>query len=133
MQTTLECGHVPSEHSEMTTGYGVDAEGNRHCYACCAELDRANMLGTGRATLYLTTKAESASYGSAKVTNWPGSLEFSGRYSVGRHNIARKRYDVVFIGPDGAIWTGTQYGDNTQICHCRRTKYKRLYSFVART
>ena len=29
-------------------------------------------------------------------------------------------YDVWFIGPDGKEWHGVQYGDLTQVCHCRR-------------
>ena len=118
--TILECGHAPSAHSEFTTGYGIDADGKRYCYACCAERDRADMTATGRATLYLV---DSKTQGGSAVTNWPGSLVFEcGRVRVGRHNWAGKRYDVAFIGPDGHWWRGTQYGDMTQIAHCRRTK-----------
>lgn len=32
------------------------------------------------------------------------------------------RYDTWFTGPDGKQWHAVQYGDNTQIAHCRRTK-----------
>jgi hypothetical protein len=42
--------------------------------------------------------------------------------TTGRHNIAGVRYDVWFRGPDGHVWWGVQYGDMTQICHCKRTK-----------
>jgi hypothetical protein len=72
------------------------------------------MKDEGRITLYLTDDG--------RVTNWPNSLSFKGHVSKGRHNIAGTRYDVWFTGPDGHRWHGTQYGDNTQICHCKRTK-----------
>jgi hypothetical protein len=127
----LECGHEPSEHSEFTTGYGVkevNGKDFRCCYECCAKDDRDSMLSSGRATLYLDMNPRKAppfgySRESARVTNWPGSLEFwTGPVRKGRHNIAGRRYDVWFTGPDGKDWHGVQYGENTQICHCRRTK-----------
>lgn len=136
----LECGHEPSPHSSITTGYGVDASGARHCYACCAERDKADMTRTGRATLYLSSEpyrglgcvdwANLADVqGPAddrrawKITNWPGSLTFRPHYvKRGRHNIARTRYDAWFTGPDGKPWHGVQYGDMTQVIHCRRIK-----------
>lgn len=127
----LECGHPESEHSSITRGYGTMPNGDRHCYACCANTDRADMIATGRATLYLTSrdrkegdKYEGPSDPNGKVweaTNWPGSLRFRvGHPRKGRHNMARVRYDVWFAGPDGKSWHGAQFGDNTQILHCRR-------------
>lgn len=126
--TILECGHSPSEHSSFTTGYGTDPEtGKRYCYACCADQDREDMLETGRATLYLSQENSGVlrlegGRGHGTVSNWPGSLKFPAYIKRGRHNIAGTRYDVWFKGPDGKTWHGVQYGDNTQICHCRRTK-----------
>jgi hypothetical protein len=73
------------------------------------------MIDTGRAVLYLCE--------SGRLTNWPGSLQFRAHaMKEGRHNIAGTRIDVWFIGPDGARWHGTQYGEWTQLCHCRRVK-----------
>lgn len=121
--TCHECGQEKPVQKEGGTGYATRRiDGMRVCYECCAVNDRADMIETGRATLYLETKAETSTYGRATVTNWPGTLAFDGRYSVGRHNIAGRRYDVSFVGPDGFMWSGIQYGDNTQICYCRRTK-----------
>lgn len=118
----LECGHPESEHSEITRGYGTDAQGNRHCYTCCAEQDKAQMRNQGRITLYLTTKPDlGGSYGDAEISNWPGSLKLRGRYHKGRHNIARTRYDVWFTF-EGNNWHGVQYGDNTQLVHCKKVK-----------
>lgn len=91
------------------------------CYPCCAENDRRDMIATGRAVLYLVDSQ--ASVGRAyTVQNWPGSLSLPVRYSKsGRHNIARRRVDVWFTGPDGAEWHGVNIGDN-QILRCRRIK-----------
>lgn len=111
--TILDCGHEPSPHLSFTTGYGVDRSGRKHCYECCAKRDVADMVSTGRATLYLSN---------GEVSNWPGSLKFRAHVRKGRHNIARTRYDAWFTGPDGKQWHGVQYGDNTQICHCKRLK-----------
>lgn len=111
----LDCGHAESKHSEITTGYGTDAQGKKHCYECCAERDKQTMRKTGRYTLYLDTKTRT-------VSNWPGSLKLAVYHlSEGRHNIARTRYDAYFMF-EGSRWHGVQYGDMTQIIHCKRTK-----------
>ena len=89
-------------------------DGKQVCFACCGVRDRADMIATGRAMLYLSRTT---------VSNWPGTLTFqTGRIVKGRHNIARTRYDAWFCGPDGFVWHGVQYGDNTQIIHCKRTR-----------
>jgi hypothetical protein len=110
----LDCGHPVSEHLSITTGYGTDKDGKKHCYECCAVRDKAAMIEDGKATLYLAKN---------EVTNWPGSLRFAVSYTrKGRHNIAGSRHDVWFTGPDGKRWHGVQFGENTQLCHCRRIK-----------
>lgn len=113
-------------HDGCGTGYGRDGAGDVLCYQCCGELDLARMTETGRAVLYLKTTPDfqGATYGDAKLTNWPGTVTLQGRFRRGAHNIARYRYDVWFKGPDGVDWHGVQYGDNTQICHCKRMKGK---------
>lgn len=113
----LECGHAESPHSEITRGYGKDDQGNRYCYDCCAARDRQAMRDDGRITLYLTGNDASGWY----IVNWPASLKFKAYVKTGRHNIARVRYDAWF-NFEGAQWHGVQYGDNTQIIHCNRTK-----------
>lgn len=115
------CGRNLVHQDPHTTGYGIDSDGLRHCFQCCGHEDREYMIEHGRITLYLTTAAARGSRG-ATVTNWPGTLRFSGGYKVGRHNIAGTRFDVWFPGPDGYVWHGVQYGHNTQLCHCKRTR-----------
>lgn len=112
-------------------GYGLDSVNNPVCYECCAEGDKQTMRDTGKITLYLSKTADyeelQQRLGNAKpsgwqVSNWPGSLVIPCmKVNVGRHNIAGKRYDAYFIF-EGYIWHGVQYGDNTQLIHCKRTK-----------
>lgn len=125
------CGHTVVADG-VGTGY-ANLKGKTLCYACCAEVDKAQMISTGRTMLYLTHHADGKQHGNfandcapAKpvwtVSNWPGTLKISAYVTVGRHNMAGKRYDAWFTGPDGKQWHGVTYGDNTQICHCKRIK-----------
>ena len=97
------------------TGYAVEADGSKVCYACCAKKDKEQMRSTGKAVLYLDAEKR-------QVTNWPGTLRFDvTKLLKGRHNIAGVRYDVWF-NFGGCEWHGVTYGDNTQICKCKRNK-----------
>ena len=121
--------------------YGRMQDSSIHCDVCCGELDTADAMRTGRAVLYLSFPCNPRLGRGASVasriglqylryrpeevylTNWPGTLRLpvkDGLVKAGRHNFAGIRYDVWFIGPDGKEWHGVQYGDNTQICHCKR-------------
>lgn len=118
-----DCGQTKPVHTEGGTGYGYLEEGDKAkpvCYACCGKREEASMKETGKAVLYFTPDKGG---NGCKVTNWPGTLELRGGYTKGRHNIARWRYDVWFVF-DGWQWHGTVYGNNTQICRCKRTKVK---------
>ena len=105
--------------TKFTPGYATRTDGTKICYECAGKADKANMIATGKATLYLT-----ADGGQWSISNWPGTLKIHCSMSPkkSRHNIAGSRYDVWFQGPDGATWHGVQYGDNTQLLHCKRTK-----------
>ena len=116
---TLSCGHAPSPHGPHTTGYGITQTGARFCYDCCAYIEKSAMMESGRTTLYLSKNKN----GDWDLTDWSGHLSFPVRtLHGGRHNIARTRYDVWFKGPDGMLWHGVQYGEWTQLCHCKRTR-----------
>lgn len=74
-----------------------------------------------RITLYLT-RDTTKPYPDYTVSNWPGSLRIPVRHvSIGRHNMAGKRYTAYFTH-EGREWVGVQYGDNTQVLHCRKLK-----------
>jgi hypothetical protein len=129
----LDCGHPESDHSEITRGYGQTADGKKICYECCAENDRKAMLDNGKIILYLTPAnlRDTAPNGFRgldgekvsrwQVSNWPGSLKFNAYVKKGAHNIAGSRYDAWFTGPDGKEWHGVNYGEMSQLCHCRRS------------
>lgn len=109
-----------------TTGYGRDDLGNRTCFVCCGEYDAAYMRTTGKNMLYLVTEGVQSiarnhppRHFTARVTNWPGTLDIPCQVKVGRHNIAGRRYDAWFKF-EGQEWHGVQYGDNTQIIRCKR-------------
>ena len=111
------------EEGHCGTGYGRNKDGGKVCYECCGKLDQASMIELGRAILYLSFHDEDPTLKASMVGNWPGTLSFHiFADRIGSHNIAGVRYDVWFQGPDGHVWWGVQYGDSTQICHCKRTK-----------
>lgn len=126
--TILGCGHVPSPCESFTTGYGTDESGARHCYACCAEHDRARMIESGRATLYLTRpNASTDPEPTWKVSNWPDSLSFPARnVCKGSHRCFAgfvRRMDADFDGPDGFVWHAIVRGD-MDLARCKRTARK---------
>lgn len=117
--TCSVCKETKIHEEEHTTGYGLDKDNNKICFACCGIKDAEEMDKTGKATLYLTKGSDSIWY----VSNWPGTLKIRVQYQrKGHHNIAGNRYDVWFTFND-STWHGVQYGEMTQICHCRRTKH----------
>jgi len=115
-----KCKQVKPAQESGGTGYATMRNNHKVCYSCCAAGDRADMIKHGRIDLYLVEDRPQE-----EVINWPGTLRFPVLWSkAGQHNIARTRTDVWFTGPDGFLWRGTQYGEWSQVCHCRRTKNK---------
>lgn len=112
--------------AEITTGYALDKDENKICFACCAVNDKQSMLtnrNSKRLPLYL-----SGDKPPFRVTNWPGTLSFRCfTYSEGKHSCYggyTKRTDVWFHGPDGRVWWGRHIGRNTDIVHCKSTKVR---------
>jgi hypothetical protein len=116
----MDCKAVKPVQTSGGTGYACNrATNGLICYACAGERDRLEMLSSGRATLYLS---DTETNGSKRwvITNWPGTLRLIPHYiRHGRHNMARTRCDVWFTF-EGKPWHGVQYGENSQLCHCRR-------------
>ena len=110
---------IVKENGMAGVGYGVTPDGKKHCYACCAEMDRATMTRDGRITLYLTG---SPARRADKVTNWPGSLSFRVLWwKEGRAGFGGKSVSAYFEGPDGALWLARNQGaDWNQIARCQR-------------
>jgi hypothetical protein len=123
----IDCDQDKPIQTDGGTGYATLPNGDRVCYGCIANRDRVTMIKLGHGNhlpLYLSRKSiHKRNDGTWKVGNWPDTLSFPiQRITEGRHNIAGKRYDVWFYGPDGHIWHGVQFGEMTQIIHCRRTR-----------
>lgn len=120
---------APQAKDAITTGYGIDAQGNLICYACCAEGDKEYMRKEGRITLYLTMASIKIKSGwvidsSARITNWPGSLEFiptGHNIKISQTNWGLTRRDLWFAF-DNHYWHGVNVGDNSQLLHCKMTK-----------
>jgi hypothetical protein len=111
------CNIEKTNHKTHVTGYG-EVYGQKFCYACCGEMDKRDIETADKFTLYLVKKN-----GKQFVSNWPGTLSYPVHHSSkGKHNIAVVRYDVWFTDHLGRNWHGVQYGDWTQICHCKRIK-----------
>jgi len=113
-----KCG-VRHAYRGWVTGYGTNSAGEKICYECCREFDKEWMSENDKITLYLTQ----ATTGRWRVTNWPGTLRFRvDETRKGKHNITGTRYDVWFTDREGNRWWGVSYGENSQLCHCRKLK-----------
>lgn len=103
-------------------GYGVEDQGRKHCYQCCALAEFDSMVQMGVGVLYLVD--DSTIPGKTWATDWAGRLRFVVRYvkrSPHGGGFGCQRSDFWFTGPDGAEWHGINRGD-MQIARVRRTK-----------
>lgn len=106
-----ECGHIINEK-----GYFIyDENGHTVCIGCSIEIIKEEMIQEGKYTLY---------YSKNQISDVTGNLKFETlkKKISGSHNIAKRRVDVWFKGPDNKIWWGVQYGVWNEILHCKRTK-----------
>lgn len=132
-----ECGEIKPVNPEGGTGYGLDPEDHKICYACCGKKDRERMERGKPMCLYLSRNNKSSGSQAQiwdrihhtttadmvwHITNWPGTLDIPiYLVKIGRHNIAGVRRDVWFHYA-GKDWHGVQYGNNTEIVHCKVVK-----------
>lgn len=111
-----QCLQEKKYESDITTGYGKNSNGDKVCYQCIGENDDkhlSSMKVGEKVVLYLHE---------GRVQNWPNTfsrLVYGLRTS--RHNIAGKRYDFWF-NHNGRQFHGVQFGDNTQVAHCKLLK-----------
>jgi hypothetical protein len=79
----------------FTTGYGIDKDGNKVCYACCGVLDSKRLADGKDPGLYLEK---------GFITNWCGTFRIPVTYS--RH-VAR-----LFFGKPGIVGNFSYMGKN---------------------
>lgn len=109
------CRFIKPVQTEGGTGYGYPAGSDRmHCFACCGQTDRLDMIKTGKATLYLSKDGNGW-----KITNWPGTLTIKPSHVRSmNHPFACKAY-IAYFRFAGASWSAKNIGDS-EIAHCRR-------------
>jgi hypothetical protein len=61
----LDCGHPESSHGNVTRGYGITADGKKHCYACCEARDKDTLKAETSFFAYLSSDKK-------QITGWPG-------------------------------------------------------------
>jgi hypothetical protein len=127
-KTLCSCGHY-AECDGLGTGYGIDAEGKRLCYACVSIRDRRELLETGKQIGYLSFEQEpkhwrrtgTESIKNGLFTNWPGTFKVP-IASVKRsfNNFGAVRLDFWFT-LEGQRFHGVHVGDH-QIARVKRVK-----------
>lgn len=115
--TCDDCHQIITHIGHGGTGYGTFGD-KTVCYGCCGERDRREFLESDRWTFYLSRVGQDWYVG-----NWPGTFKIGvNNFRRGRHNIAGTRCDVWFYDERGRCWWGVNYGNFTQIVHCKRLK-----------
>lgn len=106
-QTILDCGHVPSEHSELTTGTAHTADDREICWTCADAEQRADLLTERKYTAYANSEK-------MLLTTWTGGeLARITSWSRSRHAWTSDGYIYHFWAKDahGQRWYGTTPGN----------------------
>jgi len=110
------CGkEITREKDSILTGYGIDKDNNKVCFACCGERDKKDLIETGKMFGYLAKDEQGNYFG-----NWPGSFKIRvGYIRKSNHNFAGRngRRDFWFSF-NGCNYHGVNIGDN----ECARVK-----------
>lgn len=105
------CGHPP-QPDILEPGYGMRKDGNTYCIDCLTIEQKAKLERDGTGKLIVDGDT---------VRNEAGTLRFPIIHSSwNSHNIAQKRRDVWFIGPDDMRWQGTRFGETAGPANVRR-------------
>jgi hypothetical protein len=124
--TLLDCGHAPSPHSPITTGYGTDpVSGETHCYDCCTAQDVESLKDRSRPFAgYVKLSENNRAMVRTSlpphgiITNWPGRrlMTIVEARKVG-HNL-RACPSLLFVrarDSHGGMWSGRGSGDGMAI------------------
>lgn len=95
-----DCGHIESDHSDITRGYGRDKDGKTFCYDCCEAQDKQAMKTQDKFFAYLSMDG-------ATLVNWPGRKLGTVIRSGAYHPCSRERYYITVRDVHGQMWHGT--------------------------
>lgn len=119
----LDCGHPPTA-SVFDTGYGIDGDGKKLCYECCARRDEESLQAGQPTLLYLRFDDHGG-----QLVNWPGTLSIPCRYARGKaqYNSQGERYSsvTVWMTYAGREWwgrIGSLRSGNSVVLHPKAAK-----------
>ena len=101
--------------NRISTGYGIDKDGNKVCFACCGDLDKKQLLETGKLYGY---------YSGGYFSNWPGTFKLLANYSKkSYHNFAGRNGRTDFwCRFEGNEYHGVHIGHNNECATIRKIK-----------
>lgn len=114
----LDCGHMPSPHSECASGYARTDDDKRICYECADARTLESMRTIPRVVLYLD---------GASVTTWSGGImgrvvsRVSRRMRTPNARWTHERVFLRVIDRNGRHWYGSGPGDG-MYCRLRATR-----------
>jgi len=95
-----DCGHLESDHGEITRGYGTDGNGKTMCYACCEADDKSRLLADNGFLGYISSDGKN-------LVGWPGWVLGTVVKWGGRHSWSRERHYITVRDCHGQLWHGT--------------------------
>lgn len=113
----LDCGHHPSPHSLITTGYGTDVNGKKICWECCHKRDLESLKTDDKLFAYWSE--------TNMVTNWPGGvLGVVISYWPVRNNFCGHLYHLKVRDAYDQMWYGKGAGRGVyvKLRKCKKEK-----------
>ena len=115
MENSFNCT-VCKQDKNVTTGYGLNKENDKVCYACCGKIDTESLLNLKPKEIH------NMYWSKGVVTNWPNTLSIKPYYTKdSRHNWGLIRTDFWF-NLEGKSFHGYQIGRNTEIAYIQKIK-----------
>lgn len=106
---------IVKEKDSISTGYGIDKDNNKVCFACCGEQDRKQLLEEGKLFGY---------WSHGFFSNWPGTLKIKAYYSRDSfHNFAGRNGRTDFwFNFEGKHFHGVHIGHNNECARVKQVK-----------
>lgn len=117
-EVLCDCGHIATSNG-ITTGYGTDKDGKKHCYTCCGEQDKAKLRESGKLSGYLTKEGDSYYF-----CNWPNSFRIRAYWFRKSYNnfAGRNSRTDVYFKFEGVEYWGFHVGHSHECINIRKVK-----------